>query len=190
MPSRVFCTARWGRGIAWALALGFGLAGGGCYTLLNHPGVGDPVAAEEGYSGECLRCHAATGAAEIGVTPWTEYWRASRAGWINYYGSPHWLDWRWAHTDDADTTQTRTAPSARAAWGRMPLHPAGSSGIDSRLRSPSGTSPSIPGPTAGGAATAPAVVAPAEQPPAQSTTPEQEEEKPKTLPESGRGLRR
>lgn len=177
------------RGVVWGLAVGLALAAGGCYTMLSHPGAGDTVAANEGYSAECLRCHGATGAVETGVTPWVDYLRASQVGWINYYGSPHWLDWHWVRVRP-DTTSSAQGSGGRAAWGRVPSRRGGTEGDVAIWRSGAGTPTAIPGPIPG-SSPVPVVAGPTPQPtPPPAPKVEEEEEKPKTLPESGRGLRR
>lgn len=166
------------------LALGAGLAAGGCYTLLGHPRTADPLAGDQAYSGKCLACHAETGYVETGSLPWIAHLRSSNAGWINYYGSPHWLDSRWARVPE-DSVPTE-APSGRMAWGRVPLRRAGDENDVTRLRDPLAAPLPLPGPVVP-APSAPAAPANTGNGSAQE---EPKEEKPSAIPASGRGLRR
>jgi hypothetical protein len=181
------CPRWFGRAGALGVALGVSLAAAGCYTLLSHPRAGDPVAGGDEFTGECLRCHSQTGVTETGYTPWMNYLFVSQAGWINYYDSPHWLDSRWARLPQ-DTTRTRALPSQRLAWGRVPLGRGQAADEASRQRDPFAAPPPVPGPVVGPSGTIPSPPAPAAEQTPNDTT--QEKEEPKTLPPSGRGLRR
>lgn len=172
-----------GRFVALNAAFGVSLAAAGCYTLLRHPLSGDP---SSGFTGECARCHTESGAVETGYTPWMDYLQYSRAGWINYYGSPHWLDSRWARVPK-ENPESPDRPSERVAWGRVPLGSGQAAGGATQLRDPQ-LPPPVPAPVVGASDAPASPPAPATEG-AQPQAPQQNEE-PKSLPQSGRGLRR
>jgi len=174
---------RIGRVVALNAAFGLSLAVAGCYTLLRHPPSSE---ATFGFTGECARCHDASGAVETGYAPWMDYFRYSRAGWMNYYGSPHWLDSRWARVPKGQP-ESPEQTSERIGWGRVPSSSGEASDGATRIREPHLTSP-VPAPVVG----APGAPAAPPTPTTEGAQPQEprENEEPKSLPSSGRGLRR
>lgn len=171
------------RTAATSAAFGLSLAAAGCYTLLKHPPASDPTS---GFTGECTRCHNEAGVVETGYGPWMDYLRYSGAGWINYYGSPHWLDSRWARVSKQDPEEP-DRPSGRVAWGRVPMSRGQAADGAPRTRDPQAPPP-VPAPVAGASDSPAAPPAPTSEG-AQPQEPPEEDE-PKRLPPSGRGLKR
>ncbi len=175
----------------------------GCYTMLHHPS--SEVAMSE-YTGECLRCHTAAGEQISHHRPWVEYYSYSSTPWINYYASPWWIDWTWEPTppgvsgggagEAGEEPSGSPAPSEhrnrRLSWGLVPRDLDKS--VEAVPRSDIERNPTpIPGPS-GGSASPPSVpVAPgvgATEPSPSEESQKAEEPKPKTLPSSGRSIRR
>jgi hypothetical protein len=106
------------RRLCGLLLVGSALALGGCYTLLQHPAeAGKPVDVRS--DALCARCHDDDDPPVSDLYPWLEYYSYSTSPWMNYYGTPWWVDSRWEWSAPEDSTGNRPL-AGRLGWGRRP----------------------------------------------------------------------